>query len=72
MDRKFLLEWLSKEDFSRYGECKCRLLDELVDDGLVQVGNPPPGRDRDYAPVSLTDAGVEQLAKLRANAEAAR
>lgn len=33
---KFLLDWLSKEDWSSYGECHGRDFDRLQDLGLVE------------------------------------
>jgi hypothetical protein len=64
-----LLEWLSREDYSQYGECHGKALDELVAKGLAQLhgdnghlgsfiaqGNGPM-----YQSVSLTDAGRAAL-----------
>lgn len=36
-DEWFLLEWLSKEDVSQYGECYGAAFDELERKGLVQL-----------------------------------
>lgn len=55
---KFLLEWLSKEDFSHYGECEGVALNVLVKMGLAKVTH----RERTgWALVSLTDAGWNKL-----------
>lgn len=61
MTRLQLLDWLSREDSSLYGECKGDLLADLVRDGRVEVGDPPPGRGQDYAPVRLTTTGWAEL-----------
>ena len=51
---RLTLEWLSKEDFSQYGECKGTALNVLVDRGLAEIANPENG---DWALVSLTETG---------------
>ena len=65
---KFLLDWLSREDFSQYGECHGKDLDALVAKGLVQVHGEDSGwnntfiakgRDIMFRAVSLTEAGWE-------------
>lgn len=67
----FLLEWLSKEDSSAYGECNGPALDKLVDEGIAELG-PVPARGADYRRVWLTDYGWEVLTDARdATAEAA-
>jgi hypothetical protein len=66
--QKYLLVWLSKEDFSQYGECHGKDLDELVAKGLAQIH--APGEHQNfiandhagtmgmlYRAVSLTEAG---------------
>jgi hypothetical protein len=64
-----LLKWLSKEDFSQYGECYGATLDALVEKGLAVVHE---GRDHQsgfiaqgdglmYRAVSLTAAGRERI-----------
>lgn len=58
---RFLLEWLSKEDASSFGECKGADLSILVHHGLAQIGPVPPGRDSNYRAVSLTEAGFAAL-----------
>jgi hypothetical protein len=66
---RYLLEWLSKEDFSQYGECKGAALDRLIELGLAQVHKPDIGQSGfivrghalDYCAVSLTDAGRAAL-----------
>lgn len=63
-----LLDWLSAEDFSQYGECHGRDLDALIAAGLAQVhapgehqnfiANDPAGtKGMMYRAVSLTEAG---------------
>ncbi len=64
-----LLKWLSEEDFSQYGECYGKNLDELVEHGFAQIHAPGEhqsgfiaqdnqGKRGDmYRAVSLTDAG---------------
>lgn len=61
MTEKELLEWLSQEDSSAYGECHGEQLDALIANGLAEVGPPPPGRSRMYARVRLTEAGIAAL-----------
>lgn len=56
-EERFLLEWLSKEDFSSHGECRGSALSALVNYGLAHVGKDAGDRGEDYAPVSLTEAG---------------
>ena len=55
--QRFVLEWLSKEDSSAYGECRGPDLDALVRLGLASVAQPV----NDWSGVSLTDAGREAL-----------
>jgi hypothetical protein len=64
-----LLEWLSKEDFSQYGECHGKHLDALIAGGLAQV-HPGTGRNNTFIAkgdgpmfeaVSLTEAGWSAL-----------
>jgi hypothetical protein len=61
-----LLHWLSREDFSQYGECHGKALDRLVALGLAQVHGEETetnntfiakGRGIMFRAVSLTDAG---------------
>lgn len=62
---QYLLQWLSKEDFSQYGECQGAALDELVAAGLAiihplrenQSSFIAKGATLEYCAVSLTDAG---------------
>jgi hypothetical protein len=35
-----LLDWLSQEDFSQYGECHGAALDALVNRGLAEIHGP--------------------------------
>jgi hypothetical protein len=62
---RLLLEWLSKEESSAYGECNGDSLNLLVNTGLAQYSRTPPS---DYDGVSLTAAGHDYLANLRARA----
>ena len=58
--QRFLLEWLSREDWSAYGECYGRELDELLRAGLAEMaqhGAAISGRTG----VRLTDAGRAAL-----------
>jgi hypothetical protein len=65
MNERHLLEWLSKRDFSQYGECYGAVLDTLVSKGLAQVHDAREAQsgfiaqgDTDmHRAVSLTDAG---------------
>jgi hypothetical protein len=34
---RFMLRWLSTDDFSQYGECHGKVLDHLIELGLAQV-----------------------------------
>jgi hypothetical protein len=61
---KFLLDWLSKEDFSSLGECEGQSLTVLINCGLAQVGRDALGRRGLSAPVSLTEAGWALLRQL--------
>lgn len=63
MTDEFLLEWLSKEDSSAYGECRGEALDRLIGKGFAEVGPTPPGLDKNYARVRLTEAGRAALPK---------
>jgi hypothetical protein len=67
-DERDLLEWLSKEDFSQYGECHGKALDSLIAKGLAQVHGPGEHqhfiasdfagtKGMMYRAVSLTDKG---------------
>jgi len=71
-----LLDWLSKEDFSQYGECHGRALDKLVTMGLAQVHGPGQHQHfiaSDFAgtkgimfcAVSLTEAGWQAVKAMR-------
>lgn len=63
-----LLDWLSREDFSQYGECHGSDLDGLIAKGLAQIHGPGEhqgfiAQDHTgekglmYRAVSLTEAG---------------
>jgi hypothetical protein len=69
-----LLEWLSREDYSQYGECYGASLNRLIELGLAQVHKP--GEHQNFIAndwqgtkgimfraVSLTEAGWEELKK---------
>lgn len=70
---RYLLDWLGKEDFGQYGECKGSALDGLIAKGLAHVHGPGERQagfiaqdhtgqhGMDYRAVSLTEAGVERL-----------
>jgi hypothetical protein len=68
-----LIEWLSLEDFSQYGECYGSDLDRLVELGFAQVHGPlehqsgfiARGTGAMYRAVSLTDKGRELVAMIR-------
>ena len=70
---KFLLEWLGKEDFSQYGECKGRDLDRLVTLGCATIHAPGEhqrfisnGMGDDCRAVSLTESGIAALKAIAA------
>lgn len=50
----FLLDWLGKEDWSAYGECRGRDLDGLIAGGLAELAHSPP---TDRTGVRLTELG---------------
>lgn len=54
--QRFLLKWLSREDWSQVGECKGADLDHLISEGLAEYGPRSPRGD-DYRVVRLTSAG---------------
>lgn len=57
--RMFVLEWLSKEEWSAYGECEGAALSSLLDDGLAVLAHKPPtGRTG----VAITPSGLQKLA----------
>jgi hypothetical protein len=58
-----ILEWLSKEDHSAYGECKGRDLDKLMELGLARICIRDQ-RGRDFDRVQLTERGYEEAARL--------
>ena len=70
-----LLEWLSREDFSQYGECYGKDLDALIAAGLAQIHGPGEHQvfiAKDYLgtkgimfrAVSLTEAGLQLAREL--------
>lgn len=64
---KFLLEWLSKEESSAYGECHGQPLTVLINMGLAMTHD---GRDtNDYSRISLTPAGFEAVRELASTAK---
>ena len=67
---EFLLRWLSKQEFSQYGECFGKTFDRLIERGLVQIHEPAPHRTKEmeYREVSLTEAGRSARAALKAQA----
>lgn len=70
-DEISLLHWLSREDFSQYGECFGKSLDSLVERGFAQLHGDNGRKDsfiakgdsQMYQSVSVTDAGRALLAK---------
>lgn len=56
--QRFLVEWLSREDWSQVGECKGADLDHLISEGLAEYGPHSPRGD-DYRVVRLTATGHE-------------
>jgi len=58
--QRFLLDWLSREDWSQAGECRGADLDHLVSAGLAEYGAQHPRGD-DFRGVRLTDAGWAAL-----------
>ena len=73
-DERDLLEWLSREDESQYGECHGPELDSLVAKGLAQVGDErsglvnsfiAKGRGIMFRAVTLTEAGRAIAAAAR-------
>lgn len=75
-DERDLLEWLSKEDYSQYGECHGPALDVLMARGLAQVHGPgehqnfiasdPAGvKGIMFRAVSLTEAGWMAVKAMR-------
>ena len=68
-DERDLLKWLSREQYSQFGECHSKALDALIVKGLVhvhndggQLGNFSPSsgsyeRNRMFNSVELTDKG---------------
>jgi hypothetical protein len=72
-DQRTLLQWLSKEDFSQYGECHGPSLDRLIELGLAQVHGEETetnnsfiakGRGIMFRAVSLTESGWALKEKL--------
>jgi hypothetical protein len=70
-----LLTWLSREDFSQYGECHGATLNKLITKGLAQVHEPGEHqgfiandfsgtKGPMYRAVSLTDAGRATLKEV--------
>jgi len=66
---RFLLEWLSKEESSAYGECEGPSLNVLINTGLAYECRLHPVYG--YARISLTEAGYALAERLRETAEAA-
>ncbi|QXV73549.1 hypothetical protein [Rhizobium phage RHph_X2_30] len=63
-----LLEWLSKEESSSLGECDGGDLTHLVQLGLAEIGQSPPGMHRHYSRVRLTEAGRAALSPIESSA----
>lgn len=64
-DQRLVLEWLSKEDSSSYGECQGAALDALVEKGIAELGPIPSGRDEGFRRVWLSDYGWELIVDAR-------
>lgn len=58
-----MLNWLSKEDASLYGECRGTTLARLMELGLAEKVGDPDEWLHDYSYVSLTDAGRRVLSE---------
>lgn len=67
MTEAFLLNWLSKEDSSIYGECRGIQLSSLISKGEVKIIYKDL-RGEDYNRVALTEKGWISLEALRAEA----
>src|SRR5512133_555852 len=67
--QRFLLEWLGKDDVSRYGECRGKDFDALRDAGLVHLHGPDNHPRADYFGCALTAAGYAVLEHDRLKAE---
>lgn len=60
MTKRQLLEWLAKEDWSSYGECKGALLTECLADGTATFAPEIYPRGEvysDWVGVGITDKG---------------
>lgn len=73
-----LLDWLSREEFSQYGECHGKDLDALIEAGLAQLHGPETeldntfiakGRGIMFRAVSLTAAGLAKAQQLRGKSD---
>lgn len=62
--QRFLLEWLSREDWSQKGECKGADLDALYGHDLIKEGPQNPRGD-DYRLVGLNPEGFVVLHYIR-------
>ena len=70
---RFLLDWLSKEDWSSYGECHGKDFDRLQALGLVE--RKPSNRSHfheHYDLCRLTDAGWTALSAIASHKEKSR
>jgi hypothetical protein len=74
VSEKDLLLWLSREDFSQYGECHGSALDSLIEKGLAQLHGEETetnntfiakGHGIMFRAVSLTDAGLDVVSLIR-------
>ena len=74
VSEKDLLLWLSREDFSQYGECHGSALDGLIEKGLAQLHGEETetnntfiakGHGIMFRAVSLTDAGLDVVSLIR-------
>jgi hypothetical protein len=74
VSEKDLLLWLSREDFSQYGECHGGALDSLIAKGLAQLHGEETetnntfiakGHGIMFRAVSLTEAGYDVVSLIR-------
>ena len=74
VSEKDLLLWLSREDFSQYGECHGSALDSLIAKGFAQLHGEETetnntfiakGHGIMFRTVSLTEAGFDVVSLIR-------
>ena len=62
-----LLQWVARENAARYRQCSGRTLNDLVERGLVQVGENSDTNRKD-ALVWLTPLGKQVVARVKEEA----